>query len=180
MEEEKNIDLEEEVDAPEITLDELLQDPKLQAQFDTKAEGMRKKWLKAWQEQAEAEKIEAEKLARMSEEEKHNLAISKEKERADKAIAELNAFKLKDEAYKIASEKGLDVSLLDVIDYGAETAETIKNKIDIIDSSVKKMVEKEKNDLFKQNPPKQVQTDISSREKAYLDEKYKNNPYYKG
>lgn len=169
----------EEIDAPEITLDELLSDPKLQAQFDKKAEGMKKKWYESWEKKAEEKRIEAEKLARMSEEEKHQLALSKERERAEKAEYELNSYKLKDEAIKMASEKGLDVSLLDVLDYGKETAESVKDKINLIDSSVKKMLEKEKNDLFKQNSPKQFSS-TKSPEKAYLDEKYGNNPYYQG
>lgn len=169
----------EEIDAPEITLDELLSDPKLQAQFDKKAEGMKKKWYESWEKKAEEKRIEAEKLARMSEEEKHQLALSKERERAEKAEYELNSYKLKDEAIKMASEKGLDVSLLDVLDYGKETAESVKDKINLIDSSVKKMLEKEKNDLFKQNSPKQFSS-AKSPEKAYLDEKYGNNPYYQG
>ena len=85
MEELKNNEeiIEEDVDAPEITLDELLKDPKIQAQFDKKLEGARTKWEAAWQKKTEEAKIEAEKLARMTEDEKHQLARNKEKERAD-------------------------------------------------------------------------------------------------
>lgn len=172
---------EKDVDAPEITLDELLQDPTIQAQFDKKLEGARTKWEAAWQKKTEEAKIEAEKLARMTEEEKHQLALTKEKERADKAEAELNAYKLKDEATKIASEKDLDISLLGVIDYSKETAESVKTKLDSLDSAFKKAVEKRSNDMFKQTSPKQVESSSQSTpEKTYLDNKYKNNPYYKG
>ena len=116
----------------------------------------------------------------MTEEEKHQLALSKEKERADKAEAELNAYKLEKEAVRIASEKELDISLLGVIDYSKETAETVKTKLDSLESAFKKAVEKRSNDMFKQTSPRQVRTEETSSEKAYLDEKYKNNPYYKG
>ncbi|MBQ2658109.1 MAG: DUF4355 domain-containing protein [Erysipelotrichaceae bacterium] len=183
MEELKNNEeiIEEDVDAPEITLDELLKDPKIQAQFDKKLEGARTKWEAAWQKKTEEAKIEAEKLARMTEDEKHQLALNKEKERADKAESELNAYKLKDEAAKIASEKDLDISLLGVIDYSKETAESVKMKIDSLDSAFKKAVEKRSNDMFKQASPKQVESSSQSTpEKTYLDNKYKNNPYYKG
>lgn len=174
------IEDETEVEAPEITLDELLTDPNLQAQFDKKAEGMKKKWEAAWQKKSEEERAEAEKLARMTEEEKHQLALSKEKERADKAESELNAYRLKDEAIKIAKDKDLDISFLDVLDYSKESAESVKSKIDIISSTLNKALESKTNELMKQASPKQVSSNSSSKEKAYLDEKYKNNPYYKG
>lgn len=175
---------EENVEAPEITLDELLQDPKIQAQFDKKAEGMKKKWEAAWQKKSEEEKIEAEKLARMSEEEKHQLELSKAIEAQKRAEFELNAYKLKEEALKIANEKELDVSLLNVLDYGKETAESVKTKINDIESSFRKAVEKRVNEVMKQPSPKQFNNDSSSStltpdKKNYLDEKYKNNPFYK-
>ncbi|MBQ1567076.1 MAG: DUF4355 domain-containing protein [Erysipelotrichaceae bacterium] len=180
MEDDKNLKPIENEDAPEITLDELLKDPKLQAQFDKKAEGMKKKWQEAWQKKSEAEKIEAERLARMTEEEKQADALRKANERADKAEKELNGFKLKDEAIKIAKDKNLDINFLDVLDYGKETAESVKTKIDLISSTVSKVLENKTNELMKQTSPKQVNTNPSSAEKSYLDEKYKNNPYYKG
>lgn len=168
------------VSESEITLDELLKDPKIQAEFDKKAEGMRQKWEKAWQKKSEEEKLEAEKLARMTEEEKHQLQLNKAIEEKDRAQSELNAYKLKDEAIKIANEKQLDVGLLDVIDFNKETAETVKAKIDEIDSSFKKAVEKKVNDMMKQPSPKQVSTNTKTDNKNYLDAKYKNNPFYKG
>lgn len=173
-------------EAPDITLDELLQDPKIQAQFDKKAEGMKKKWEAAWQKKSEEARIEAEKLARMSEEEKHQVELNKALDAAKNAERELNAYKLKNEAIKIATEKELDVSLLDVLDFGKETAESVVEKINSIDSSFKKAVERKINDVMKQTPPKQINNQSSSnpnltpKEKAMLDEKYKNNPYYKG
>lgn len=186
MEENNNEDVmldmtpeDEDFDAPDITLDELLQDPDLQAQFDKKLEGARTKWEAAWQKKTEEAKIEAEKLARMTEEEKHQLALNKEIERANKAEAELNAYKLEKEAVKIATERDLDINLLGVIDYSKETADSVKSKLDALDTSFRKAVEKRSNDMFKQASPRQVQPEQSSSEKAYLDEKYKNNPYYK-
>ena len=162
-----------------VTLDELLKDPELQSQFDKKAEGMKKKWEAAWQKKSEEDRIEAEKLARMSEEEKGKLAISKANERAQKAEMELNAYKLKDEAKKIAKEKELDTDFLDVFDYSKETAESIKQKVDFLSGTVNKVLEKRTNELMKQSSPKQVHMNESSKEKMYLDEKYRNNRFYK-
>ena len=172
--------IEEEIDAPEITLDELLQDPELQAQFDKKAESMKKKWQESWQKKSEAEKAEAERLARMTEEEKHQEALNKAIERAENAERQLNGFRLKDEAIKIAKEKDLDIGFLDVLDYSKETAESVKSKIELMSSTVSKALENKTNELMKQASPKQVYSNPSSSEKAYLDAKYKNNPYYKG
>lgn len=181
MEDDKNLEpVNEEIDAPEITLDELLRDPKLQAQFDKKAESMKKKWQESWQRKSDAEKAEAERLARMTEEEKQAEALKKATERAEKAERELNGFKLKDEAIKIAKEKNIDINFLDVLDYGKETAESVKAKIDLISSTVSKVLENKTNELMKQTSPKQVYNNPSSTEKVYLDEKYKNNPFYKG
>lgn len=173
-------------DALPITFDELLQDPEYQREFDKKVAKAIEKSKAKWQKDEEAKRTEAEALARMSEEEKHKHELSKVEAERSKAVAELNAYKLKEEALKIAAEKELDVSLLNVLDYSKETAESVKSKIDDIDTSFKKAVEKRINEVMKQATPKQFNniassnSKLSPQEKAVLDEKYKNNPYYKG
>lgn len=175
---ETETDVEEE--ALPITFDELLKDPEYQREFDKKVQKALEKSKAKWQKEAEEKRNEAEALARMSEEERHQVALKKEADRANKAEAELNAYRLKDEAMKIAKEKELDVNLLDIFDYSKETADSIKSKIDNLDSLFKKAVEKRTNDSFRQPSPKQVASHDTSAEKAYLDQKYKGNPYYKG
>ena len=173
-------------DALPITFDELLQDPEYQREFDKKVAKAIEKSKAKWQKDEEAKRTEAEALARMSEEEKHKHELSKVEAERSKAVAELNAYKLKEEALKIATEKELGVSLLNVLDYSKETAESVKSKIDDIDTSFKKAVEKRINEVMKQTTPKQFNninssnSKLSPQEKAVLDEKYKNNPYYKG
>lgn len=162
-----------------LTFDELLKDPEYQAEFDRKAEGMKKKWESAWQKKAEKERSEAEALAKMTEEEKHQHEIQKLDAERKQAVAELNAYRLKDEAVRIASEKGMDVSLLDLIDYSNATAETVKGQMEKIESAFSKAVEKAVNEKLKQSRPKQIQTSTTSPNKAFLDEKYKDNPFYK-
>ena len=192
MEENKNEVVNEETttetkeEALPKTFDELLQDPEYQREFDKKVAKAIEKSKAKWQKEEEAKRTEAETLAKMSEEEKHKHEMSKIEAERSKAVAELNAYKLKEEALKIATEKGLDVTLLNVLDYTKETAESVKSKIDDIDNSFKKAVEKRVNDVMKQPTPKQINNiassnpNLSPNEKAFLDEKYKNNPFYKG
>ena len=161
------------------TFDELLKDPEYQAEFDRKAEGMKRKWEASWQKKAEKERSEAEALAKMTEEEKHQHELSKLDAERKQAVAELNAYKLKDEAVKIASEKGIDTTLLDLIDYSSSTAENVKEKLESIETAFSKAVEKAVNEKLKQAPPQAVRPNAVSPDKAFLDEKYKDNPYYK-
>ena len=172
----------EQAATPEETkpsFDDLLKDPEYQAEFDRKAEGMRKKWEASWQKKAEKERSEAEALAKMTEEEKHQHELSKLEAERKQAVEELNAYRLKDEASKIANEKGIDVSLLDLIDYQTSTAENVKEKLEAIESAFSRAVEKAVNEKLKQPRPKEFKTDIISSDKQFLDEKYKDNPYYK-
>ena len=99
------------------------------------------------------EKSEAEKLAKMNKEQKLEYQAQKaEKEKSD-ALAELNAYKLKEQALKIASDKGLDVSLLNFFDFSTAKADEINIKIDEISSAFNKAVEKAVNERLKEDTP---------------------------
>lgn len=136
------------------TLDELLaEDKELQSQYDTKVTNSLKTARTKWQEDLEAEKTEAEKLAKMKSDEKFQYQLEKEKAEKDNALAELNAYKLKEEAIKIASEKGLDVSLLNLINFKATTAEELNTNIDNISKVFNKAVEKAVNERLKEDAP---------------------------
>ena len=104
----------------------------------------------------EAQRSEAEKLAKMKDDEKHQYELSKANKEKDEAIAELNAYKLKEEAIKIAREKGLDISLLEDIDYSKQTADTISTIIDTKKAVFDKAIEKAINEKYKENSPKVV------------------------
>ena len=106
-----------------------------------------------WQEIMNNEKSEAEKLAKMNKEQKLEYQAQKaEKEKSD-ALAELNAYKLKEQALKIASDKGLDVSLLNFFDFSTAKADEINIKIDEISSAFNKAVEKAVNERLKEDTP---------------------------
>ena len=109
-------------------------DKELQSYVDRRVSDALKTAKTKWQEDLEAEKTEAEKLAKMKSDEKLQYQLEKEKSEKDDALTELNAYKLKEEATKIASEKGLDVSLLNLIDFKTTTAEELNTNIDNITS----------------------------------------------
>ena len=104
----------------------------------------------------EAKRTEAEKLAKMDADEKHKYELEKERERANNAESKLNAYELKEEAIKIASGKELPISLLSVIDYTKENAESIKTKIDEIEVVYKQAIQTGINDRMKEKTPKTV------------------------
>ena len=129
-----------------------------QKEFDKRMtkgiETAKEKWMAEYQEKLEAEKSEAEKLAKMNAEQK----LTYEKEQAEKekleAQKELNAYKLKDQAFTIAKEKNIDVSLLDLIDFGNETADGVNGKLDTIKTTFDKALERAINEKLKQDTPK--------------------------
>lgn len=128
----------------------------------------------------EAKKTEAEKLAKMDADEKHRYELEKAEREKNEALSKLNAYELKEQATKIATEKDLDISLIDIIDYSKETADSIKTKLDNIDSVFKKAVEKKVNERLQEKSPRQVSSSVTNADKEYLKNKYKNNPYFKG
>lgn len=136
------------------TLDELLaEDKELQSQYDTKVTNSIKTAKTNWEKEAEAQKTEADKLAKMNKDQKLEYQLEKEKSEKDNALAELNAYKLKEEAIKIASEKGLDVSLLDLINFKTTTAEELNTSIENMTSVFNKAVEKAVNEKLKEDTP---------------------------
>lgn len=135
------------------TFDELLKNPDYQREFDKKLESARTKWQTKWEEEANRKLEEAEKLAKMTQTEKHQHELDVANQEKTKAVNELNAYKLKDIASKIASEKGVDNSFLDLFDFSKETAETISTKIDVLKEKLDKSVEHKMNEKLNQTAP---------------------------
>ena len=100
-----------------------------------------------------SEKSEAEKLAKMNKEQKLEYQAQKERTDKEKALAELNAYKLKEQATKIASEKGLDISLLTFFNFETVKAEEINSKIEEVSNAFNKAVEKAVNERLKEDTP---------------------------
>lgn len=162
-----------------VTFDELLQDSDYQREFDKKVAKALETAKAKWEKQAEVERSEAEKLAKMTAEEKAKFDMEKLAKEKEEAVARLNIYELKAQATKMINEKGVDVELLDVLDFSKETAESVKDKVDNLTKIFNKAVEKKVNERLKQPNPRQIAPQGVNEVKSYLDSKYKDNPYYK-
>lgn len=140
------------------TLDELLaSDKDYQSEYDKKVTQAMNTRLdnerKKWEEEQKNKLAEAEKLAKMDEEQKKNYEIAQWKERAEKA-EKLNAIsQLKSETIKQATEKGISLEFINTINFEFETAETIKSKLEILEKAVKKEREIAINEYSKEDAP---------------------------
>ena len=135
------------------TFDDILKNKEYQAEFDRRVQKAITTHDEKMKAINDAEKSEAEKLASMNEKQKLEYQVQKEKEKSENALAELNAYKMKEEAISIASEKGLDVSLLNLIDFKTVTAEKLTEHIDNLSAVFNKAVEKSVNERLKEDTP---------------------------
>ena len=138
-----------------VTFDDFLKDGKNQAEFDRRVQQAIQTAQDNWKTINDAEKSEAERLAKMNKEQKLEYQAQKEKEGKEKALAELNAYELKEQATKIASDKGLDISLLTFFNFETVKAEEINSKIEEVSNAFDKAVEKAVNERLKEDTPTQ-------------------------
>lgn len=162
------------------SFDELLQDKEYQSAFDKKIAQSLQTAKAKWEDDLKTKQAEAERMAQMSEEEKHKELLRTEKERADKAEKTLNAYKLKDETIRQANEKGIPLDLIQTLDFERETAETILQKLEIFEKTSKSVREKAINEYSKEDAPRtgeRVQTiDFSKMSYDELAEYLEKNP----
>lgn len=104
-------------------------------------------------EEMEAKKAEADKLAKMDEDQKRSYELEQERARANKAENELNAYRLKDETIRQASQRGISLGYIETIDFSRETAESINSKLDIFEKVSKADREKAISEYSKEPPP---------------------------
>ncbi|MDO4282354.1 MAG: DUF4355 domain-containing protein [Clostridia bacterium] len=102
----------------------------------------------------ESKKQEAEKLAKMDEDQKKNYEIEQARQRASKAERELEAYKLKDETIRQANSKGIALELINTIEFERETAESINKKLEIFEKITKTEREKAIIEYSKEPSPK--------------------------
>jgi len=148
-----------------LTFDEILGDKTYQAEFDRRVQKALETARTKWEAEEQSKRTEAEKLAKMDAEQKAKYELKKANEERDSAIAKLNAYELKNTAIKIAQEKGLDISLLEDIDYSKQTAETITTIIDTKKAVFDKAIEKAMNDKYKEKSPININSDVKSETK---------------
>lgn len=140
-----------------LTFDEILGDKTYQAEFDRRVQKALETARTKWEAEEQTKRTEAEKLAKMDAEQKAKYELKKANEERDSALAKLNAYELKNTAIRIAQEKGLDISLLEDIDYSKQTAETITTIIDTKKAVFDKAIEKAMNDKYKEKSPINIQ-----------------------
>ena len=105
-------------------------------------------------QEVESKRAEADRLAKMDEDQKKSYELQQANDRASKAEKELNAYKLKDETTRQASKRGISIAYLDTIDFTRETAESINNKLDIFEKTSKAEREKAISEYSKEPPPR--------------------------
>ena len=146
-----------------LTFDEILGDKTYQAEFDRRVQKALETARTKWEAEEQSKRTEAEKLAKMDAEQKAKYELKKANEERDSAIAKLNAYELKNTAIRIAQEKGLDITLLEDIDYSKQTAETINTIIETKKAVFDKALEKAINEKYKEESPKTVMTDTKTK-----------------
>lgn len=112
----------------------------------------------------EAEKTEAERLAKLSSEERLKEEMNSYKTRAEKSEAMLNAYQLKDQTVKDNSD--IPVDLINLIDFGKyNTAELVKEQLNVIRTVYKKAVENGVNESLKEKTPVTKLNDTTTKKK---------------
>lgn len=165
---EEEITEETAIETPEANVEEkepsfadLLKKPEYQAEFDKlvakSINTAKTNWQKDYDAKLQAEKTEAEKLAKMDADQRLQYELSKEKSEREKLQAELNAINLYKTASDIAVEKELPVGYLDLIDFSKESAETITNKIDKLQELRNKDLQSYLSSKLKQPTPQEKQ-----------------------
>lgn len=137
------------------TFTELLKDPEYQREFD-KLNAKSLETAKAkWEEDYKAKLTEAEKLAKMNAEQKLKYDLDKATKEVAELKSQLDAGNLRKTATDIATDKGLPVGYLDLIDFSKENAETITGRIDKLVELRSKDMENYLNSKLQQPTPQE-------------------------
>lgn len=145
----------EDVAVSKATFTELLKDPEYQREFDKLVSKSLETAKGKWEEDYQAKLTEAEKLAKMSAEQKLKYELEKSNKERDEFRAKLEAGNLYKTASDIASDKGLPIGYLDLIDFSKENAETITNRIDKLVELRNKDMESYLNSKLQQPTPQE-------------------------
>ena len=147
------------VENKELSFTDLLKKPEYQAEFDKlvnkSLDTARSNWQKDYDAKLAKERSEAEKLAQMSADQKIQYELEKAKAEKDELQSQLNAINLYKTASGIATEKGLPIGYLDLVDFTKESAETITAKIDKLQELREKDLETYLSSKLKQNTPQE-------------------------
>lgn len=133
------------------TFDELLKDKSYQSEFDkriTKAlETAKSKWETEKATELEKAKTEAQKLAKMTADQKAEYEAQKKLDDLAKREKEITTRELKAQAYETLAEKGLPKDLIDILNY--ENADTCNKSIESVEKAFQAAVEKAVNEKLR-------------------------------
>lgn len=153
----------EEVVEQEPSFVDLLKNPKYQAEFDKMVaksiNTAKTNWQKDYDAKLQAEKTEAEKLAKMDADQRLKYELNKEKSEKAELQSKLNAINLYKTASDIAVDKELPIGYLDLIDFSKESAETITSKIEKLQELRNKDLQAYLNNKLKQPTPQEKKDD---------------------
>lgn len=146
------------------TFDEMLKESNYQSEFDKKVQKSLETAKAKWEAEQEAKQSEAEKLAKMKDDERRNYELEQARKKQEEAELKLSAYELKEEAIKMANvpETQVDVSLLNLIDFRSIKAEQVETTIKNIKRVFDSAVETEVNKRLKETTPKTVNANSSS------------------
>ena len=108
---------------------------------------------KQWEIEQNEKMTEAEKLAEMNEKQRHEYEVKKLTREKEDVEAKLNAFMLKDQTIKMAEEKGLPISITNLIDFKTMKAEDVEGRINELTETFNKAVEQAVNERLKEPTP---------------------------
>lgn len=112
------------------------------------------KWETEYQAKLEAEKKEAEKLAKLSQAEKEKVLMEKQKDELSRKEKEIALREMKLESAKILSEEGLPLDFVDLLT--TDDADTTKSNIDNFSKAFKDAVSKAVDEKLKASPKPQA------------------------
>lgn len=151
------------------TFDEMLKEnSNYQSEYDRKVQESLNTARAKWEAEQEAKQSEAEKLAKMKDDERKNYELEQARKKQEEAEAKLNAYELKEQAIEMANkpETQVDVSLLSLIDFKSIKAEQVEPAIKNIKKVFDSAVENEVNKRLKETTPKSVNSNTQSRERV--------------
>ena len=150
---ENNTGATEEVETETVTMTKEELDALLQREGDKRVTQALKK-----QEQKNNEKLrEAQKLAKMSEDEKYQFELEQRERAIEEKEKQLALSENRNVASKILAEKGLSLDLVDfIVD---EDADTMKSRIDLLDKAFKRSVKAEVEKRLGGSSPKKTEVE---------------------
>lgn len=134
------------------SFDDILKNKEYQSEFDRRMTKAIKTAEEKWQKDAEEKISEAKRLEKMNAEQKAEYQRKQAEEKLAAREAEVTKRELMAEAKAQLAEKGLPVSLAEVLDYG--DADRCSASIETVSKAFKDSVEAAVNERMKGKPPK--------------------------